>query len=97
MKKSLPSRPAEESPKVRTRSIPKNTLAHRLFDTPALRGNSQRRPRVFSNDMNHSKLTPTIVKEYQTKKQYQTELLPPIDSNPRRNRMATEEADVEYF
>lgn len=40
--------------------------------------------------MNQTKLTPTIVKEYQSKKQYQTEQLPPLDSNPKRARVITE-------
>ena len=72
MKRSLPSRQVEDSPKALIRSNNKNMLAQRLFDTPSLRANSQRRPRVFSNELNQSKLTPTIVKEYQSKKQYQT-------------------------
>ena len=54
--------PAPPSPKVLTRSMPKNNLAHRLFDTPAIRGQSQRRPRVFSNEGAQVKLTPSIVK-----------------------------------
>ncbi len=90
MKRSLPSRQVNESPKALMRSNNKNMLAERLFDTPALRSNSQRRPRVFSNEANHSKLTPTIVKEYQSKKQYQTEQLPPIEINPKKTRIITE-------
>lgn len=88
MKRSVPHQ-VSDSPKILTRSANKNTLAQRLFDTPAQRGNSQRRPRIFSNDANQSKLTPIIVKEYQSRKQTQPEPLPPIDSNPKRARIMT--------
>ena len=70
MKKSLPQHRVEESPKMFSKSNHKNHLAQRLFDTPAMRGNSQKRPRVFSNnETNQNKLTPIIVREYQLKKQ----------------------------
>ena len=53
-----------------SKSNNKNPLAQRLFDTPAFRGNSQKRPRIFSNnETNINKLTPNIVREYQLKKQ----------------------------
>lgn len=89
MKRSVPHNQVSDSPKILTRSNNKHTLANRLFDTPAQRANSQRRPRIFSNDANQSKLTPTIVKEYQTRKQTQPEQLPPIDSNPKKTRIMT--------
>jgi hypothetical protein len=79
------------------KSTAKNTLAQRLFDTPGMRSGEQRRPRVFSNELNQSKLTPTIVKEYQSKKQTQGEILPPIENNPRKARILTEEADPDYY
>jgi hypothetical protein len=78
MKRSLIPKEVPQSPKVLTRSQNKNALAQRLFDTPGMRGQSQRRPRIFSTDTNQSKLTPAIVKEYQSKKQIPTEQLPPI-------------------
>jgi hypothetical protein len=97
MKRSVPNRQAPESPNVLTRSNNKNSLAHRLFDTPALRGYSQRRPRIFSQDANQTKLTPTIVREYQSKKQVQGEALPPLEIVPKRARVLTEESEPEYF
>jgi hypothetical protein len=42
-------------------------------------------------------LTPTIVKEYQSKKLAQGEALPPIETNTRKGRTMTEEAEPEYF
>ena len=79
------------------KSTVKNTLAQRLFDAPGMRSGEQRRPRVFSNELNQSKLTPTIVKEYQSKKQTQAEVLPPIENNPRRARAMTEETEPDYY
>ena len=89
MKRTLLPQQAPPSPKVLTRSQPKNTLANRLFDTPAIRGQSQRRPRVFSNEGAQSKLTPSIVKEYQTKKMTMPDQLPPIEANQKRPKMMT--------
>lgn len=40
---------------------------------------------------------PTIVKEYQSKKAPNGEQLPAIDSNPKRNRILTEESEAEYY
>jgi len=48
MKRTAPQNKFEESPKLH-KSAQKNHLAQRLFDTPNMRTNSQRRPRVFSN------------------------------------------------
>ena len=62
MMRTLLPQQAPPSPNILTRSQPKNMLAHRLFDTPSIRGQSQRRPRVFSNEGAQTKLTPSIVK-----------------------------------
>ena len=72
------------------KSTTKNTLAQRLFDAPGMRSNEQKRPRVFSNETNLNKLTPTIVREYQSKKLTQGEILPPLDSYQRKGRIMTE-------
>lgn len=74
------------------KSTSKNPLAQRLFDAPGMRSIEHRRPRVFSNEATQNKLTPSIVKEYQSKKQVLAEPFPPIDSNPRKGRIMTEEA-----
>lgn len=79
------------------KSSSKNTLAQRLFDAPGMRSGEQRRPRVFSNEVNQGKLMPTIVKEYQSKKLTQGEVLPPLESNSRKGRVMTEEAEPEYY
>ena len=90
MKRSLQKQVPPASPKGMVRSTHKNTLADRLFDTPAIRAQSQRRPRIFTSDSGQSKLTPAIVKEYHSKKQTLSEALPPLEVNPRRQKMLTE-------
>lgn len=71
MKRSLPHGKMQETTTKAFKSSTKNTLAQRLFDAPGMRSNEQKRPRVFSNETNQNKLTPTIVREYQSKKQTQ--------------------------
>ena len=90
MKLSLQKQAPLASPKGLVRSTHKNMLTDRLFDTPALRAQSQRRPRVFTSESGQSKLTPVIVKEYHSKKQTLPDALPPLDSNPCRQKMMTE-------
>lgn len=90
MKRSLPHGKMQETASKGFKSTAKNTLAQRLFDAPGMRSGEQKRPRVFSNELNQSKLTPTIVKEYQSKKLTQGEPLPPIEGNSRKGRITTE-------
>ena len=97
MKRTLLPQQAPPSPKVLTRSQPKNNLANRLFDTPAFRGQSQRRPRVFSQEGGPAKLTPAIVKEYQSKKMTMAEQLPPIESGPKKQKMLTEDSEIDHL
>lgn len=91
MKRSLPhGNKMQETTTKAFQSTTKNTLAQRLFDAPGMRSGEQRRPRVFSNEVAQSKLTPTIVKEYQSKKLTQGEILPPLEANSRKGRIMTE-------
>lgn len=89
MKKSLPHNKMQETLSKGFKSTAKNTLAQRLIDAPGMRSNEQKRPRVFSNEVHQNKLTPTIVREYQSKKQTQGEILPPIENNTKKGRIMT--------